>query len=164
MKKREGKRDGCAKRTWEKSLALHGDAELDADVVGDDVELGPAAFADREIGAAQREPAFEDAVVALGGEAGREAQVLALALDRQLAGDLVAVVAERLDAARHKAGDREGGAVEPRLAGDFLVGFGRAGVDAGQLDIEADAGSGWLGRVKTQLAGKFAEAAVHLDA
>jgi hypothetical protein len=117
-------------------LAGGGNLEIDADIVGDDVELGPGAFADREVAAAYGQATGEHAVLALGGEAGRDDDRLCAALDRQLAGDLVAVVAERLDAGRDEARGREVAAVEPRLAGDFLVALGGPGVDAGQLDVD----------------------------
>jgi hypothetical protein len=98
--------------------------------------------------------AVEDAAVALRREGGGDDDILRLALDAQLAGDFIAVAAERLDAAGHEAGGREGLGVEPGLAGNFVVAFRGAGIDAGQFDIEACLGGGRLGRVETELAGK----------
>ena len=74
-------------------FACCGDAELDQDIIGDDVEFGPAAFANRKVGAADGEAAFEDAAVALGGEGGGHDDILRFALDVQLAGDFIFVAA-----------------------------------------------------------------------
>jgi hypothetical protein len=62
-----------------------------------------------------------------------------------------------------KAGGREGLGVEPRLAGDFVVTFRGAGVDAGQFDVEGRLRRGRLCRVEAQLAGKALEFAVDRD-
>ncbi|CAK0757713.1 hypothetical protein CCP3SC15_2300002 [Gammaproteobacteria bacterium] len=62
-------------------LAACGDVELDLDIVGDNVELGPGAFADREIGAVDGKGAVENAGTALRRKGGRDDDSLGLALD-----------------------------------------------------------------------------------
>ena len=100
------------------------DAELDHDVVGDDVEGLPGALADREVAALDGQAALEHAGVALRREGGRDDDVLARALDRQRADDLVVVAAERLDGAGLEARSGEVLGVEPGLACDLAVTLG----------------------------------------
>lgn len=85
---------------------------------------------------------------------------LAVSTD-MLAGDLVLVAAERFHRARLEARDREALGVEPGLAGDLVVAFLAAGVDAGELDLDAGRGGLWRGGIEAQRAGELAEGALH---
>ena len=78
-------------------------------------------------------------------------------LDRQRAGDLVAVPAEQLHGRRDEACGGKSLGVEPGLAGDFGIGVGGAGIDAGQFDVEAGLGAGRLRQVEGELRGEAPE-------
>ena len=97
--------------------------ELDRNVVGNDVEGGPWPFADGKVAAPDGEAAVETGAIALGGVGQWSDDGLRFALDRQLAGDFVAVAAERFETARFKTRGREGLGVEPLLAADLVVGL-----------------------------------------
>ena len=137
--------------------------KLDLDLVGDDVKGGPGPFADREVSPAQGEAAGEDPGVALGREGGGHQDLPGLALDGQVAGDLVAVIADGLDAARGEAGGRKGRGVEPGLGRHLFIGLRGTGINAGQVNLDHDLGAGRLGRIKVQLAAEGLETAVHAD-
>lgn len=90
--------------------------------------------------ATEGKSALEYAGLALRGESRRNDDVLGLALDRQLTGGFIAVVAQRLDAAGLKTRRRERRDVEPNLAGHFLIALGGSGINARQVNIHGGFG------------------------
>ena len=89
--------------------------EVDADLVGDDADVRPLAFADGIVAALDREGAIEAGAPAVDLVGDGSADGVGLALDGELAIELQAPLAEWLDAARFEACEREGGGVEPVL-------------------------------------------------
>ena len=138
--------------------------ELDLDLIGDGADISPHAFADGKIGTLEIERAFENRLIALRDHGQRHTDGPALALDAELAGEFVAVAAERLDAAGREARAWKNRDVEPILALHFAIGFAGAGVDAAQIDIDRGLGTGRIRRIEAQLGAKLAEAAVHVYA
>ena len=57
-----------------------------------------------------------------------------------------------------------GAAVEPQSAGGFVVGLGRAGVDAGEIDFDLRTGGLGPGRIELHLRDEALEAALHRHA
>jgi len=97
-------------------------------------------------------------------ERGGHCEILAASLDGQLARDRVAIAAERLHAGRDEARGRERLEVEPVLPRGLGVQFRRAGIDAGEIDVDRNPGCGRLRGVEAQLARELSEAAIHRHA
>src|SRR5574340_1085335 len=139
-------------------------AEAHPDFVGDGGDVGPHAFADAEVQALEDEFTVEGGHVLSGRVAQRHDHLAASALAREGAAHLVAIVTKRA----HLAGDerrlRVSAAVEPQLAGRFVVGLGRAGVDAGEIDLDLCMGGLGFRRIKHHLRGEALEAALHRHA
>src|SRR5512134_3975074 len=131
--------------------------ETDRDFIGHGGEVGPGPFADGEIRALDDYRAVEDALAAflLEGE-GRDG-VLGPALDAQLAGQLISVAAQGLDAGGHEPGGGIGLDVEPLPADDLFVGLAGSRVDAGEVDLDIRLGSLQPGGIEGNRGGKRPE-------
>lgn len=129
----------------------HNKVELDLDFIGDQAGVFPLAAADVELQALDRQHAVEYLRAVFRPVADRHHDFAALAFDGQGAGDAVGAGAAGLDLARHERGRRESGAVEPFLAGDNLVVFGCADVEAGDVDIDPGVRRGEIRRIELDL-------------
>jgi len=128
------------------------------DFVGDDIELGPHALANAKVGTLDHKASAQ---LTLGREPDWRDEFTSLILDGQLAcrdvmGDTVG-----LELFEYEIGFGMCGNMKPGLADGLLVGFFRAGVDAGQIDLDTTHRLVDLCCVKTELSAEFFELAVH---
>ena len=139
--------------------------EFDLDFVGHGTDIRPRAFADGKVepfdGQCAVKNTRSDTRGALLFESEWRARVGGLAFDSQLAKDFKAFRPEDFDRRGDKFCRWKELAVEPLLAGDFIITFAGAGVDTGQIDVDLGSGDRGLGRIKIQLRSKFAKLSVH---